>query len=219
MLPSYSTQSSTPIRRRKPWLVPTISALSGVAVILIVGIVVFTVRPAFLFGTEPTLTQPYHLGHSSGCGLLSQRSLDELGYSAKRPGKSTRDSDSRSCAMDLAANDAGNSASGAKFQFTASTWRSIGDARKDYVSEVGTFKPYASEKQDTVTHERIGDQATTVMRARSAETMYITLVRFDNLVVWSQLILPRGAQALSPEAFSRGIRSVLNGIEGNIPKG
>jgi hypothetical protein len=121
--------------------------------------------------------------------------------------------------MDLTASDAGNSAGGAKFQFTASTWRSIGDARKGYVSEVGTFKHYASEKQDTVTHESIGDQATMVMRVRSAETMYITLVRFDNLVVWSQLILPRGAQPLSPEVFSRGIRSVLNGIEGSIPKG
>jgi hypothetical protein len=121
--------------------------------------------------------------------------------------------------MDLAANDAGGPASDAKFQFTASVWRSARDARNDYLSEVNTFKPYASEKQDAVTRESIGDQATTVMRARSSETMYITLVRFDNLVMWSQLILPRGSQPLPSEAFSRGIRSVLNGIEGNIPKG
>jgi hypothetical protein len=121
--------------------------------------------------------------------------------------------------MDLAARDAGDSASDAKFQFTASVWRSTRDARNDYLGEVGTFKPYASEKQDAVTHESIGDQSTTVKRARSAETIYITLVRYDNLVLSSQLILPRGSQPLSPEAFSRGIRSALNGIAGNIPKG
>ncbi|BCJ39229.1 hypothetical protein Athai_67320 [Actinocatenispora thailandica] len=123
--------------------------------------------------------------------------------------------------MDLAATDhhVGHAAGDAKFQFTASVWRSTSDARNDYLSEVETFKPYASEKQDTVTHESIGDQATTVMRSRSAETMYITIVSYDNLVLSSQLILPRGSQPLPPEIFSRGIRSALDGIAGNIPKG